>query len=112
MRSISSLIAKSFIARKPKRQRNTWTDGTTLYLHGNAIAWHENGGIAMTLAGWPTVTTRDRLNTLCLLAFDMKPWHQKDHTQYFNDDAIDSRAVITMHPVITVDAADFFADAA
>lgn len=69
MRKETQKIAGSFIARKPARGARTTTDGTALRLHGNKIAWHlpqntETGlnDVALTLAGWPSVTTRERLN--------------------------------------------------
>ena len=47
------------------------TDGNALFLHGNKIAeyasLYKNDGddsINITLAGWDTVTTRERLNGL------------------------------------------------
>lgn len=46
---------------------NTTHHGTewTVTLHGNLIAKSEsNGRIAVTLAGWPTPTTRSRINAL------------------------------------------------
>jgi hypothetical protein len=32
--------------------------------HGNTIAFYEDGNLHLTLAGWDTVSTRERLNTL------------------------------------------------
>lgn len=35
----------------------------TMYLHGHAIAQHQPNGIkSVTHAGWPTMTTKERLN--------------------------------------------------
>lgn len=50
--------------RTPATQGNTHTDGNTLFLHGNAIARHTERGLEITMAGWETVTTRERLNGL------------------------------------------------
>jgi len=42
---------------------NTATNGTQIFLHGNLIAWRQSADvIGLTLAGWNTVTTRERLN--------------------------------------------------
>ena len=74
MRKETHNIATAFIARKPARAARTSTTGEVLKLHGNPIAWHlpQDTGtglndIALTLAGWPSVTTRERLNGLLTL---------------------------------------------
>lgn len=74
MRKETHKIATAFIARKPARAARTTTTGRELKLHGNTIAWHlpqdtETGlnDIALTLAGWSSVTTRERLNGLLTL---------------------------------------------
>ena len=74
MRKETHKIAQAFIDRKPARAARTTTDGKELRLHGNLIAWFTPqdtasglNDIAMTLAGWPSVTTRERLNGLLTL---------------------------------------------
>lgn len=74
MRKETKQIAGAFIERKPARAARTTTDGKSIALHGNKIAWHlpqetEAGlnDIAFTLAGWGSVTTRERLNGLLTL---------------------------------------------
>lgn len=63
MRKITKEIVAAFMNHEAKRIGNSHTDGTTLYLHGNAIARHRaDGGVNVTTAGWNTVTTRERLN--------------------------------------------------
>ena len=58
-------LVDAFMLKEPHRTvLNTATDGTTLTLHGNAIAQHRADGLYVTLAGWNTVTTRDRLGYL------------------------------------------------
>ena len=100
MRKVSTDIAKAFMNRKSKSSDNTNTDGTTYYLHGNAIAWHcADGFVALTLAGYPTTTTRDRLNSICLMMFDCTPFHQKKGVQYYRDQKIDSDTVIRLKSV-------------
>jgi hypothetical protein len=97
MRRVSAYITKAFIKREKKSLNDTRTDGTKFFLHENAIAWHEpDGFVALTLAGWPTVTTRDRLNTICDLMFGCRPFHQKKHVQYYNDQIISSDTVIRL----------------
>jgi hypothetical protein len=64
---------------------NTHTDGQSLFLHGNLIAWHiDDETVAMTLCGWPTVTTRERLNGICTM-LQRGSWYQMKHEQYFDE---------------------------
>lgn len=65
MRKVTETIVDAFLGRTPKSSGNSHTDGNGLYLHGNRIAWHgeQNGasGVFLTLAGWNTNTTKERL---------------------------------------------------
>lgn len=108
MRKESVRICKAFIARKYAKGARTTSLGNDLLLHGNRIAWwNADGSVSMTLAGWGTVTTRDRLNTLCVLLFGSQQFHQKKHVQHRNGEPIDVHDVFTFHPI-----ADDFAIAA
>ena len=63
MRKVTREIADAFCNRRPRKCGNTRTDGTTIWLHGNPIVRHaDNGEIEITLAGWDTVITRERIN--------------------------------------------------
>jgi len=86
MRQISKQTARAFFKGKPKTIGNTHTDGRTLWLHGNAIAWKPNNDrLAITLAGYPTRTTRERVNAV-LDTFGFKYYVQQvDHTQYLTN---------------------------
>lgn len=64
MRTITKNITTAFLNRVPKALDNTTTNGVSLFLHGNEIARHGPSGIEVTHAGWPTATTKDRLNAL------------------------------------------------
>ena len=68
MRKISQQAAAALIAGSTYHNSNTRVEDGVMYLHGNAIASYEPHGMrgvyAISLAGWPTVTTKDRLNTL------------------------------------------------
>lgn len=70
MRKETSKIVQALLNGKPATAARTHTDGTSLFLHGNKIATLERypfGGtksVTMTLAGWGTPTTRERLNGL------------------------------------------------
>ena len=66
------------------------TDGSQVFLHGNRIAWKlDNKRVAVTLAGWPTVTTRERLNAI----MDIFGWEfsisQKDGNQVMSRPSLD-----------------------
>lgn len=59
-----------------------------VYLHGHVIAFYDShkARLHMTLAGWPTATTRSRLNALIegLSAYpETAKFCQHEHTQYF-----------------------------
>lgn len=79
MRKITLEIVTAFEGRYAKTQGNTHTDGTTLYLHGNAIAQWRDGELWVTSAGWETVTTKERLNGI-----DGVHVTQKDYQWYLN----------------------------
>lgn len=97
MRKESLTIAKAFQAGKPCRMARTVCDGSIILLHGNVIASrNKDGSVNMTLANWPTVTTRDRLNTLCRVLWGRAMFHQAKGVQYFNGTPIDPRDVVTL----------------
>lgn len=65
MRKVTDKILNAFNAHKPAASGNTTTDGTVILLHGNRIAERRrDGSVWVTLAGWNTVTTRERLRAL------------------------------------------------
>ena len=83
MRKESLKIARAFAAGVAASAARTSTDGHAIYLHGNRIAQREaDGSIWVTLAGWGTVTTRDRLNTLCHVLGSGVGFYQRDHAQH------------------------------
>ena len=72
MRKVSKTVVKAFLAGESKSMGNTRTDGTSLFLHGNMIAWKRDRSLGETVievstCGWNTSTTRERLN--CLFSF-------------------------------------------
>lgn len=64
MRKITNQITKAFLECKTLKIGNSRTDGNSLYLHNNRIAWHDGSNIIITNAGWFSNTTKDRLNGL------------------------------------------------
>ncbi len=81
MRKITKEIVAAFMNRETKKIGNSRTDGTTLYLHDNAIAkWDEEGRLWVTNAGWKSTTTKERLNGIPGVSIQ-----QKNYTWYLND---------------------------
>jgi len=104
MRAVTRKIMTAFLERRASYSRSTWTDGRVVRLFGNRIAWRkDNGDICMTLAGWNTTTTRERLNGLCDLLYGTRPFHQVKGLPFYDDDQIDTRTVITVHNIIPVE---------
>ena len=63
MRKVTETIAESFYKGFKKTVSNTHTDGVNVWLHGNKIAWrNQDNSLSVTLAGWGTPTTRERIN--------------------------------------------------
>lgn len=68
MRKITREAYQAFINKKPFKKSNTTVqiseDGTvTLLLFNNVIAKQVGGTLSITSAGWPTPTTKERLNS-------------------------------------------------
>ena len=102
MRKGTRDIMTAFLQRTKCRRKNTETDGDTVYLFNNKIAWREpDGSISMWMCGHGTRTTRDRLNGLCFLMMNKHPFHQTKGVQYYDDYKIDTTQVITVHSLIT-----------
>ena len=129
MRKITKLAARAFIEGREFHRDNTSVTvseyhikfegrtkeevlatheryGTTIhsqrmYLHGNLIAEYTNKcGLRITLAGWPTATTRERLNGLLTETGKEEGIWQRNHEQYYgtHEDSriIDSNEWITV----------------
>ena len=94
MRHETRRIVQAFMARTPRNEKRTTTDGTSLFLHGNKIAWWEDDrSLRVTMAGWGTVTTRERLNGVMEFFNNTRPFHQKAGEQYMDDREIDPHDV-------------------
>ena len=80
MKKISREVCGAFMNRRKMRKSNTWTDGSSLYLFGNKIAWYDaNNVLWITNCGFTTVTTKERLNSL-----DGVDIRQKNFVWYLN----------------------------
>ena len=102
MRKITRQAADAFInGRNFSRQNMTISheDGIArMYLHGNLIASQDGTDLRMTLAGWNTPTTRERLNGLLdVLGKGLGPgFSQRDFEPYFGERGIESDEWITI----------------
>jgi hypothetical protein len=94
MRKITRKIAQAFIDRRPLKIDNSETDGMHLYLFGNLIAFNRGECIIMSLAGYPTPTTRERLNGVVQLMDGGRPFFQWHGKQYFDDHYIDDTCTV------------------
>lgn len=65
-KTISTQAANALYAGRNFKRSNTRVDGRAqkMYLFDNLIAEIKNGVLYITLAGWPTLTTCERLNAL------------------------------------------------
>ena len=86
-RNFSSGNTSVRVERKTCDERNNlnYPDGIckVFYLHGNCIAEQTPNGLSITLAGWPTVTTRDRLNGLLTELGKREGVWQHKHEQHY-----------------------------
>lgn len=73
---------KAFLNNEKISLGNTKTDGSNLYLHGNMIAHKENNNIIISLCGWNSHTTKDRLNELLSQTRSDLRIRSKDYTPY------------------------------
>lgn len=62
MRKVTEKIAEAFKNGRKLSISNTSTDGQSVFLHGHRIAWRDNNKLYISMCGWPTVTTRERIN--------------------------------------------------
>jgi hypothetical protein len=68
MRKVTKVITDAFFDRRSRKCGNTRTDGTTVWLFDNPIAKWDGDTLLITLAGWDTATTRERLHGIGLKA--------------------------------------------
>ena len=74
MRKVTEETVTAFLAREPKSIGSTCSTGEDLILHGNVIAsWFEDT-IILKMCGWPSVTTRERLNGILTMLDGRTPW--------------------------------------
>lgn len=93
-RKISSAAAHSFMNHRPYKNKNTHVvvtpHGTEMRLHGNLIAKNVKGKVSISMAGWPTTTTKSRLNSLGVNV------RTKGGKHYLGNKEIDSKSWYTL----------------
>mgnify|MGYP003307366473 CR=1 FL=1 len=67
-RKLGNTVVSPYFCEQPLTRHNLrvkdYNPNCVMLLHGNAIAWKAGSYLYVTLAGWNTPTTRERLNTL------------------------------------------------
>ena len=112
MRKITRGIVTAFLDNRCLRKDNTTTDGSEIRLFGNLIAYWDTdstvGGhivqcVAITLAGWNSTTTRERLNGLLELMGLEKRIISEDGVPYIRYKRYDSMMDIYKHYTVDYD---------
>jgi len=85
MRQETQKIMSAFLKGEKASAQRTNTDGYSVWLHGNLIAERGKSKLWFTLADWPTVTTRDRINGLLELSGSDYRVFQKNGTQFLTN---------------------------
>ena len=97
MRQVTIEIVKAFVDNSNKRISNSEVvsngEFTKLYLFGNLIARKEiaTGKTEVSMAGYPSLTTRERLNGLPGVNV-----YQKQGKQYLNGEVIETNKFYTV----------------
>lgn len=104
MRAISRNAARALIDNGKFKQANTETFWGRLKLHNSVIAWKiDEDTYEVTLAGYNTLTTRERLNTLLTLIGSPVRFSQKKSVAHFNGHRLsNTRDIITIKQGIPV----------
>jgi hypothetical protein len=95
MRQVSQRVVRAFMEERSRTIKSTRTDGQVITLYGHPIAWRgHHGEIYLTLAGYGTLTTRERLNAVCDYLWGKRPYHQHRGVQCFDGIEIDTFDII------------------
>ena len=103
MRKVTQDIARAFVNGQKKTLRNTSTDGMSVWLHGHEIIRKTgNKEFRISLCGWGTPTTRERLNGILSFAGVNAHLFQHNHEQFLCANGqtvhIDSNDIISVNP--------------
>lgn len=92
MKKITKEVVGAFLERRRCSKSNTSTDGDSLYLFGNRIAWWDLNGIWIDTCSWWSNTTKERLNAIPGVKIV-----QRNYAWYLNGKAWDGRAIRISH---------------
>ena len=83
MRKVTEDIARAFVNGQKKTVSNTSTDGVSVWLHGHEIIRKfDDNSMRVSLCGWGTPTTRERLNGILSFAGFNAQFFQQNHEQF------------------------------
>lgn len=87
---------------------NIYSDCRQATFHDNRIAWRDEAGVVwMSLCGWGTPTTRQRLNALCAAFRVPGSWHQARNEQFYDGQMVDVWDRVALCGPMTQLALDF-----
>jgi hypothetical protein len=86
MRQVTQRIKDAFEQQRELTVSNTSTDGHNVWLFGNKIIKREEGKVYATLAGWNTVTTRERVNGITGAGFHQVAYRPMLNGEPVSDD--------------------------
>lgn len=87
MRKIDELVQDAWLSGDDFKLGNTELKDDMLFLHGNKIAYKTgNGKLFISLAGWDTNVTRDRINAILPMGYTLKC---NQGNTYLNNVALD-----------------------
>lgn len=90
-RDITEKAVRALIAGHNFKQSNTQVKDNSMYLFGNMIATKEGRELKISLCGWNTLTTRERLNGLPRVNIK-----QVKGIPYLNGEPMNTRQVYTV----------------
>ena len=74
MRKVTEQAVAAFMNGYNFKSGNTEVRDSAMYLHGNKIAEWRDGELWITNAGWPSNTTKERLNGIPGVSIQQKNW--------------------------------------
>ena len=106
MRKITRLACDAFVNGNDMTRANMHVhhdgDVSRMYLHGNKIAERDGQTVRITLAGWPTPTTRERLNGLLECLHINYRIYQHKHAQYVGSILTQDTREVDSHEWLTL----------
>ena len=81
MRQVTERIVSAFLHNETRKIGQTFTDGRSIWLWENKIAEFRQDGLWITNAGWPSTTTKERLNGIPDVSIVQKKaqWYLNGH---------------------------------